>query len=114
MHRSKIGTVFYGGEQLHNSQTARAYVRDSHRLNRVLSNIFAERLLLSLRRVDDPGTREVITSIAFNFPTKDAQGSMDSDLHEEKSSTHEGGSRSYELKGGEVEVRQKNTSDSEE
>ncbi|KAJ3536758.1 hypothetical protein NMY22_g5893 [Coprinellus aureogranulatus] len=52
------------------SMTPKVTIKDDYEilwgLNRVFGNVFAERLLLSLRKVDDPGTRAVISSLAFN------------------------------------------------
>lgn len=82
------------------------------RLNKVLSNVFAERLLLSLRKVDDPGTRVVISSLAFNIAPNDNEGSADAELSEGTSGNEERNGSAEMFDSGGVEVMQRNTSHS--
>lgn len=79
----------------------------------MLANVFAQRLLLSLRKVDDMGTRAIISSLAFNAVYNDDQGSTDFESHEGGKGNDEG-KRSAEVpEGGEVEVNRRRTSNSE-
>lgn len=93
-------TEFYGGESLDDNQRDQAHIKQ-HRLNYVVRNVFAQGLLLSLRAVDDPGTRVVISTLVFNTPPNGDQGSTDS---------NDEGSRNAEmLQRGEVELGQRNS-----
>lgn len=56
----------------------------------MFGNVFAERLLLSLRKVDDPGTRAFISSLAFNITMENEQEGGQFDSLERTYSGHEG------------------------
>lgn len=88
----------YGGESQGDEQGKQADAR-KRRLNRLFGNVFAERLLLSLRKVDDPGTQGVISSLALNVTLDEAQGSTNSDMS----------GTATALESGEVKGRQRDT-----
>lgn len=67
-------------------------------------------MLLSLRKVDDPGTQAVISSLVFNAVPNDGQGSAHPELSEESKGNNRGGGSAEILQGNEVEVRQRNPS----
>lgn len=80
-HRSRMTTKLYSGECLGSYERTKAHIQ-KHRLHRVFGNVFAERLILSLRKVDDPGTRVVISTLAFKITPDDDEGSSDAELSE--------------------------------
>lgn len=82
-------------------------------LNVVLGNIFAQRLLLSLRTVEDPGTRAVISSLVFNDAPNDNQRSGDSNSPEGRSGSRESSDSAEILGCEEVEVGRRCTYNSE-
>lgn len=77
-------------------------------MNAVLSNVFAQRLLLSLRRVDDPGTREVISTLVFKVGPNNARESTDSGLSEGVVSSEEVSGNVEVLERSDLEAQEKN------
>lgn len=82
-------------------------------MDRVFSNVFAERLLLSLRKVDDPGTRAVISSLVFEVRPVDDEEDMNSDLPEGTGGDYERNGSAEILEGSQAEVRQRHPSNAE-
>lgn len=80
------------------------------RLNIVLGNIFAQRLILSLRKVDDPGTRAVVSTLAFQITRESETESMDRDPFDEGPHNHGRGESSPVVVGGNIMDEEKQES----
>lgn len=98
----------YGGESPNDDQENYAHIQQ-HRLSALFGNVFAQRLLLSLRKVDDPGSREVISTLAFNIAPNDVPGSDDSDLAEGQNGNFEGSGSGEIVEDGEAGAGERKT-----
>lgn len=98
----------HGGEYLDVHERGIAtLLKLKHRLSWLLINVFAERLLLSMKQVDHPGTRAVISTLVFNVTEKEQQEAVCGSEFTEDVERSAGRSRSAEvLEGGGTEMKE--------